>query len=245
MANRISPEAAPSFSRVASRTKPPLIKDPIITAKAWISKNVSQVLILDPELAHDLIQERQNRGSDRHDEVWEGVYVMHSTPRLIHQELVHLFSAVLHVGIVEEGRGKVYPGINVSDRRSGWKQNFRVPDVVVVLKNSRAIPCDSHFYGGPDFLVEIHSPGDEIEKKIPFYSQIQVRELFIVHRDNRKLTLYRHDGKQLAQVGPTNFQGGKWLLSEVVPLAFRQKTTKAGPRTQLRRTDGKPGNWVI
>ena len=41
--------------------------------------------------------------------------------------------------------------------------------------------------GGPDFLVEVQSPHDDTEVKIPFYSELQVRELLIIHRDTRAL----------------------------------------------------------
>ena len=99
--------------------------------------------------------------------------------------------------------------------------------------------------GGPDFLVEIRSPGDDTDKKLPFYSQIKVRELLVIHRETRELRLYRHDGQQLVLVKPADFQGKKWLVSEVVPLAFRRKVYRSGPLTEVQRTDGQPGNWIV
>jgi hypothetical protein len=200
---------------------------------------------VDNGLAEELIRQRQQRGIDLYDEVWEGVYVMPSMPSMPHQKLVHDVEVVLDEVVVREDRGEVYPGANVSDRRSNWKENFRVPDVVVVLKNSRAIDCDTYLYGGPDFLVEIQSPGDETDEKIPFYNKIQVQELLIIHRDTRRLRLYRHNGRQLALVKPTTFQGGKWLVSQVVPLAFRRRIIKGVPKTEVRRTDGTPGTWLV
>src|SRR5215831_2995770 len=98
--------------------------------------------------------------------------------------------------IVLEARGQVFPGANVSDRRVGWKRKFRGPDVVVVLSGSRAVDCKTHWMGGPDFLIEVQTPGDQTEEKIPFYSEIGVQELLIVHRDTRQLRLYRHNGTE-------------------------------------------------
>jgi Uma2 family endonuclease len=143
------------------------------------------------------------------------------------------------------GKGQVYPGANVSDRRKGWEQNHRIPDVVVVLNSSQAIDCGTHFMGGPDFLVEIESAGNLPEEKVPFYSKIGVRELLIIHRDKRTLRLLRHDGEDLLEVKTSTIEGKQWLVSEVVPLAFRRITSKSVPRTEVRRTDGQAGSWVV
>lgn len=204
-----------------------------------------RLMISDNGLAEQLIRERKSRGIDLYDEVWDGVYIMPSMPSIRHQKLVHRLDAILNVTIVQPGRGETYPGVNVSDCQPNWEDNYRVPDLVVVLNNSRAVTYDVYLYGGPDFLVEIQSPGDDTDKKIPFYEAIQVGELLIIHRDTRKLRLLRHDGQQFIPVEPSAFQGGKWLVSEVVPLAFRRRVIRGTPGTEVQRTDGEPGNWII
>jgi Uma2 family endonuclease len=206
---------------------------------------MTRVLVLDGDKGDELIQERKRLGLDHHDEVWEGMYVMPSMPSLEHQELVHDLSALFDEVIKRPGLGKSYPGVNVSDRRSNWQQNYRVPDVVVVLKPSRAVCYSTHIHGGPDFLVEVESPGDDTEEKVPFYSKIGVRELLIVHRDKRTLRLLRHDGQDLVLVKPSALEGKEWLVSEVLPLAFRRTASKGTSRTQVRRTDGRPGSWTV
>jgi Uma2 family endonuclease len=206
---------------------------------------VVQVLVKDIDRADELIQERKRLGADRYDEVWDGVYVMPSMPSLEHQELVHDLDAIFDEVVVRPGLGKVSPGVNVSDRGRDWKKNFRVPDLVVVLKNGRAIRHSIHIQGGPDFLVEIESPGDDTEEKVPFYSKIGVRELLIIHRDRRTLRLLRHDGHELVLVKLSELEGKEWLVSDVLPLAFRQTRSKGAPRTQIRRPDGKPGLWTL
>jgi len=203
------------------------------------------MLVLDEDISRDLIRERKRLGHDHHDEVWDGVYVMPSMPNLVHQKLVNAFAAIFEEVVVEPARGDAYPGANVSDRRDDWKSNHRVPDLVVVLRDSRAVNCITHFFGGPDFLIEIESPGDETEEKMPFYSQIHVRELLIMHRDARRLRLYRHNGRSLTLVGDSETAPEDWIASEVVPLSFRWKSTKAGPRTEVKRTDGKRRTWTM
>jgi len=220
-------------------------EDGINLAKARILAKVSEMRRIDPDFCRALIRERQERDMDKYDEVWDGVYVVPALPTNPHQDLVTGLSTILYIVIALESRGRVQAGANVSDRRSGWDHNFRGPDVVVVLNESRAIDCTTHWFGGPDFLIEARSPGDESYQKIPFYSKIQVGELLIIHRDTRQLQLYRHNGQELVLVDPIDFQGGKWLVSQVVPLAFRRKMSRTGPRTEVRRTDGKPGQWVV
>jgi Uma2 family endonuclease len=189
-----------------------------------------------------MILRRRGLEIDHKDEVWDGVYVIMPDPTLTHQQIVTRLTSILVMVINNAGRGQALAGSNVSDRRSGWKRNFRVPDVVVVLSDSRAVDCDTHWFGGPDFLVEVLSPGDDTNAKIPFYADIGVRELLIIHRDSRRLRLFRHNGTDLV---PVEADARKWLTSEVVPLSFRRATAGKKPRTEVRRTDGTAGRWVI
>jgi Uma2 family endonuclease len=206
---------------------------------------VTGLLIRDAGLYDQLIQERKRKGIDLYDEVWEGMYVMPSMPTNAHQKLLDDLGDILTEVVKREKRGEKYQGANVSDRRKGWDHNYRVPDMVVVLNNSRAIDCDTHFFGGPDFLVEIQSPGDDTEEKVPFYGKIGVRELLIIHRDKRALRLLRLEGEELVLVKPSLLDGKDWHQSEVLPLAFRKTLSKGAARTQVRRTDGNPGLWTV
>jgi Uma2 family endonuclease len=203
------------------------------------------LLIRDAGMVDRLIEERKRKGLDLYDEVWEGMYVMPSMPNNAHQKLLDDLGDILTEVVKREKRGEKYQGANVSDRRKGWDHNSRVPDMVVVLNNSRAIDCGTHFCGGPDFLIEIQSPGDDTEEKVSFYGKIGVRELLSIHRDKRTLQLLRLEGEELMLVKPTPLEGKDWLLSEVLPLAFRRTMSKGVPRTKVRRTDGNPGFWTV
>ncbi len=205
----------------------------------------SKLLILDRELIRDLIRDRQARSIDKFDEVWEGVYVVPPLANNVHQGLVTALTYILYVVINLKNCGRVFPGANVSDRKAGWKRKFRAPDIVVVLKEGRAVDCETHWMNGPDFLIEIQSPGEQIDEKIPFYEQLHVRELLIVQRDTRELRLLRHDGRQLTSVQATALQGGKWLVSQVVPLAFRRRAQRGGASIEVQRTDAISGNWLV
>ena len=206
---------------------------------------MSATLVLDSGVSRQLVRERKENGIDLYDEVWEGVYVMSPLANLVHQELVDDFCNVFRDVVKKPGLGRVQPGANVSDRRANWKRNYRIPDVVVVLSGGRAVDCDTHWFGGPDFLVEIESPDDDIEKKLPFYSKVGVRELLIVDRDMRALRLFRLTDGNLALVGRSEPGKAVWLTSAVLPLAFRWRGNRSVPYIEVNRTDGTAGHWVV
>lgn len=157
-------------------------------------------IIRDPDMSEQLIAERQSKGLDKYDEVWEGVYIMSPLPNDEHQELVGCLTTILSDSIQFAGLGKVRPGVNLAADPNDWKYDFRAPDVVVFLNNTKAELHDSFWSGAADFVVEIASPYDETWQKIPFYEKLGVRELLIVDRKPWKLELYRHDMRKLSLV---------------------------------------------
>ena len=99
-----------------------------------------------------------------------------------HQELVALLTSILVEVMRWPGLGEVRPGVNVSNQREDWKQDYRVPDVTVFLKEGHAENLGTHWFGGPDLAIEIVSPDDRSREKIDFYSGIGVRELLVIDR---------------------------------------------------------------
>ncbi|MEX0704739.1 MAG: Uma2 family endonuclease [Planctomycetales bacterium] len=201
-------------------------------------------LIIDRDLEAELIAERRRTGADRYDEVWDGVYVMAALADDEHQELVNGLAAVLTVAVDWVRLGKVRPGVNVSDRDSDWKKNYRCPDVVVFLNETKAINRGSHWYGGPEFAVEVVSPSDRSRKKLRFYAKVGTRELLIVDRHPWALELYRlHDG-ELKSVGRSTVDDAATLASEVVPLSFRLVAGDERPRIEVVHMTGD-GRWMV
>ena len=205
---------------------------------------MSRMLVLDGDVTREMIRERRALGQDRHDEVWDGIYIMPPLPTNLHQSLVQRNAVIVQSVVPEDA--VVQPGANVSDRRKNWKKNYRVPDVLVVLKHGRAVDCGTHWYGGPDLLIEITSPGEDIFEKLPFYAGIQVREVLILHQNSREVQLFRLHGDELLAVDPTTWEKQEWLKSEVLPLAYRRMQVRgSGPRVMVRRTDGEDGEWYV
>ena len=162
------------------------------------------LLVTDPDLRRRLLAERRASGADRYDEVWEGVYVMSPLAGDDHQRVVMRLASILDQIVGESGLGEVRPGVNVSDRIKGWKQNYRCPDVAVRLEGGRARILKNHWFGGPDFAVEIISPRDRSRKKFGFYADVKVHELLLVARRPWCLELYRRRGDQWDLVGKSS-----------------------------------------
>ena len=125
------------------------------------------------DLAH-LIRERRECGGDRYDEVWDGVYVMSPLADNEHQRLALALSSAIHTALGSTEDIQVFPGCNVSSRSQRWKRNYRCPDVAVFLPGNPAEDRNTHWYGGPDFAVEIQSPYDRSREKFGFYAKVGV-----------------------------------------------------------------------
>jgi Uma2 family endonuclease len=201
-------------------------------------------LIQDVDLSRQLIAERRRLGHDRFDEVWEGVYVMNPLPNNEHQELQGHLNSLLQTVVWESQLGRVMPGANISDRQAGWKKNYRCPDVVVFLRGSKAIDCDTFWFGGPDFAVEIASPGDRSREKLEFYAKVGTRELLLVDRKPWALELYRLDSEKLLRVARSTLAKRDWLTSEVVPLKWRLTAGKTRPEIEAVHTSSRK-KWRV
>jgi Uma2 family endonuclease len=199
------------------------------------------VRVLDSRLEERLIAQRQATGADRYDEVWDGVYVMSPLANNEHQKLATKLAAIFEDLLGNRDDVWSLAGANVSDQEVDWTRNFRCPDVVVVLPGSRAENRNTHWYGGPDFLVEIASEGDATYEKFDFYGRIGVREALIVDRDPWSLELHRlHQAGAMTLVGRVDLSSGSAMVSEVLDAEFRLVERAARPSIRvLHRLTGR------
>ena len=124
---------------------------------------------------------------------------------------------------------KVYHRINLAlpGAGSSWIDNFRIPDLVLLTKNRFSIDHRTHFEGGPEVVVEIRSPHDESEDKLPFYAQIGVLEVWIIDRDTKAIDLYLLTGDAYAKQAAGD---NGWFRS---------------PFTGIEMRVGRPGKFAI
>ena len=196
-------------------------------------------LIQDPLLEEEIIAKRRETGADRFDEVWEGIYVMSPLANNEHQRLVGKLTGALLDSVDLPGLGIVLPGANITDQQVDWTKNFRCPDVAVFLNDSQAENRDTHWFGGPDFTVEIVSPHDRTREKVDFYARVNTRELLIVDRDPWALELFRLEEGKLISVGTSTVENGETLSSDVVPLSLKLIAGEKRPSIEIKHNDGE------
>ena len=164
---------------------------------------------------------KQTYRDDRYDEVWQGITVMSPMANLEHMSIINAIGVCLNFTVNKLAGDFVHPGCNVSDRNLGWEKNYCVPDIAVILANGNAIHRGTHWEGGPDFLVEILSPGDRALQKLPFYASINTREVLIIDRDPWQLSLYQLQQQQLILIGESEPVSSQIINSSVLPLTFQ------------------------
>jgi len=201
-------------------------------------------LVLDPDVEERLKAEREASGADRYDEVWEGVYMMAPLADDEHQDLQTQLGGVLLIRVGWTGLGQVRTGVNVSDRRKGWKKNYRIPDVAVFLPDTKARNCDTFWLGGPDFAVEIVSRGDRGREKLAFYASVGVRELLLIDRDPWGLEFYRLVANRMKLQTRSTLKTTSVIASKLLPLTFQLVPGRPRPRIKVADADGKQ-TWLL
>lgn len=185
-------------------------------------------MILPHDAYHEALRERRKFGGDRYDEVWNGTYVMSPLADIEHQELAtDLAAAIKQVLLIRPSR--VIAGTNVSDRAPRWRKNYRCPDGAVFLPGNPAEHRKSHWFGGPDFAVEILSKGDLSRKKFDFYASVQVQELMLIDRNPWQIELYRRRESDWDLVGTSTLENVLEVASWTLRIDFR---LLGGPATR-------------
>jgi Uma2 family endonuclease len=200
-------------------------------------------LVNNPVLEESLIAERRERGIDKFDEVWDGVYVMAPIANNEHQDIQTQLAIILGLLVVFPRLGRVHAGANVSDQPDDWTHNYRVPDVLAFLNGNPAQDRGSHWFGGPDFAVEIVSKWDRSREKIDFHAGVGVRELLIIDRDPWQLELFRRTGDQLVSTATATLANALTIESQVVPITLRFVPGDKRPAIAVTSRDGQA--WTI
>lgn len=176
----------------------------------------------------ELIRERHRLDLDRRDEVWEGVYHIAPMPTCEHLFIVGELFTLVDPYAKKHGLGRMCIGLGIRDLRSP-KPDYRIPDWIFLRSGREFLlqPDSGTVDEGPDAALEVRSPGDETDEKIPFYEKLAVRELVVIDRDTRAVEIVRHGGGRFRPVSP-NADG--WTYSESLRAFFRTATVEGKPK---------------
>lgn len=133
----------------------------------------------------------------------------------------------------------VWLQLNVADPARGL-DDFRIPDISVVLRGGRAQVRDAFIAGGPDLVIGVRSPGDETEEKLPWYASQHVREVLVIDRDTKKPTLYRPKGGRLGFATETDS-----VVLETVPLRLERSVRQGKAHLKVTDTSERGRSWEI
>jgi hypothetical protein len=164
-----------------------------------------------------ILEWRRRTGADQWDEMWEGVLHMAPSPNRDHQEFEFELQLWLRENWALPNGCRVYHQINISEPGT-WPNNYRIPDLVLLTPSRFHIDCNEYFDGGPDAVVEIHSPGDESHEKLPFYALVGVREVLVIDRNTKEPEIYELVGGEyrLCDASPEG-----WVKSSVAGIELR------------------------
>jgi Uma2 family endonuclease len=174
------------------------------------------------DVPESLLDERRRLGLDVFDEVWEGVLHMVPPPSGEHQRLeLRLGAALLSLA---EQRGLVASnetGLFAAD------DDYRVPDIVV----SQPANCSQRGVDDTaELVVELRSPHDETDEKLPWYAARGVAEILVVDPGTRRFELYRTEGGSAVAAAP-DADGGVTLLT--LGARLLTVTTDGAPRLRV------------
>jgi Uma2 family endonuclease len=146
-----------------------------------------RTLVLDPPppQLEALLEQRRRTGTDRHDEVWEGVYHMIPVGGIAHSLVAQ------QIGVLLDAPARANGLVVGLEFNLGSKDDYRVPDLGVHRDPQLAVWVPT-----AAIAVEVLSPDDDTWKKLPFYARHEVDELLIVDPAERSVTwLARHEGE--------------------------------------------------
>ena len=155
--------------------------------------------------------------------MWEGELHMVPPPSFCPQEREGaLAAALLPVARAGGLRLATAPGLYAGD------ESWRVPELAVARPH-QVVPRGIE--GGAVLVVEIRSPGDETDAKVPFCGRFGVEELLVVDRDTAAVELLRLDDGALR---PAAAARDAWVTSSLA-VGFRQAP---GNVLEVRLPDG-------
>ena len=101
----------------------------------------------------------------------------------------------------------------------GATADYRIPDLTFVAAgHEHVLREDGVRGGGPDAVIEIHSPEDETYEKLPFYATLGTREVVVIDRDTKRPEIYRLAGSRLVALQQ---DANGWLRAETMSMRFR------------------------
>ena len=131
------------------------------------------------------LAERQRRGLDKKDELWDGVVHMVPPPSGLHELVSH--DLLFALKPIVDRLGLVIRGGTTGLFASAL--DYRVPDISI----ARPEHLSARGLEAAELVIEVLSPNDESRDKLPFYAARGVREVWLVDPVARSVEMFALD----------------------------------------------------
>ncbi len=135
-----------------------------------------EVLVSDPYVVEELIEQRRRNGAERYDEMWKGILHVNPLPTGVHQDIVQQLSVIFDQPARDAGLF-VRPGVNI-----GEPDDYRGPDSVLQRERLPGL-----WHETAALAVEVRSPRDATWKKFPHYAEHGVDEFVVIEPEKRSV----------------------------------------------------------
>jgi Uma2 family endonuclease len=133
-------------------------------------------------------------------ELIDGELYVSPAPGIPHQLVLNNLLLELGIYLRQHAVGTVVPGPDAVLSNHDWV----IPDIVFVTKERwDSLVTKDRFYGAPDLMIEILSPGNwkrDLTTKRKLYGNFGVQEYWVVDVRNRALMIFRLNGDMLEEV---------------------------------------------
>jgi Uma2 family endonuclease len=180
-----------------------------------------------PTALPDVLSWRERRGLNKWDEMWDGVLHMPPMPNYDHQDLEGDLQTFLNVRWAKPIRAKVLHQMNLASI-GGWPDDYRIPDLVLLMRSRLHINRGEYLEGAPDVVIEIESPGDETRQKFSFFAKLGAPEIWVIDRDTKEPEVYLLRSGRYRKQRPVS---GGWVRSPATGLEMRRT---AGDKLAIR-----------
>jgi Uma2 family endonuclease len=148
------------------------------------------------EMPPHWLHERSKSDAAQWDEMWDGVRHMPPMPNRMHQDFSYELMSFLRTRWAKPRGARVNQEVNLTTPADEhrWTKNYRIPDLVLLTPDRFGIDKNEYMAGAPLVVVEIRSPGDETDDKLPFYAGLGVPEVWVFDRDTKTPEVYELAG---------------------------------------------------
>ncbi len=170
-----------------------------------------EYIIFQPAVSEEVFWEYVNEDSNC--ELIDGVLVIHSPASEEYENIFGYLYTILRFYLEKTNSGKIYGSRYVMKLSKKWNPE---PDIFIIKPENYSKIKTNYYDGAADLVIEILSPSTrelDLEKKLPEFLKVGVKEVWIIDPDNKEITVYFKD----KQNKYSDYKSDALIKSSVLP----------------------------